>query len=73
MSDSKSHPRPEVEHGGQRPLQSNNQSQSGSGVQADVIKGQRPAQEGHRPEAATPNDALGPMAAEPGSGVPPKK
>jgi hypothetical protein len=74
MQDDKIKSGNDVRHDGARPSQTSTE-RSLSGVRPAppelVKKGLRPAQEGHRP-AQTDAQALGPVAQNPGSGVPKK-
>jgi hypothetical protein len=75
MANEKQQPQNETEHGGLRPSQAD-VAKALSGVRPDqelFQKGHRPLQEGRRPSQAQPKASLGPVAENPGSGVPPKK
>lgn len=77
-------PNNEVRHDGRRPA---SEEASGRRPAADlqkstsdprpsheeIAKGRRPMTEGHRPGESDPNASAGPIAPNPGSGVPPKK
>jgi hypothetical protein len=74
MSNEKPQSPKHTEHGGQRPSQSD-VAKALSGLRprpGEVQKGQRPLQEGHRPAQSEPSGSVGPVATDPGSGVPPK-